>query len=93
MNPPDWAVWYWRQSSCGIIRFPHSYWVTFIIIIITIIRIIMITIIRIIITAIRIIITAMRIITLICHFLVVEVDPVSMSMFIWLQESDGSFSL
>ena len=80
MNPPDWAVWYWRQSSCGIIRFPHSYWVTFIIIII-----IMITIIGIIITAI--------IITLICHFLVVEVDPVSMSMFIWLQESDGLCSL
>ena len=78
MNPPDWAVWYWRQSSCGIIRFPHSYWVTFIIIII--INIIIITIIRI-------------IITLICHFLVVEVDPVSMSMFIWLQESDGSCSL
>ena len=46
----------------------------------------------IIITAIRIIITAI-IITLICHFLVVEVDPVSMSMFIWLQESDGSCSL
>ena len=32
-------------------------------------------------------------VTLICHFLVVEVDPVSMSMFIWLQESDGLCSL
>ena len=67
-------MWYWRQSSCGIIRFPHSYWVTFIKIII-------------------IMITIIRIITLICHFLVVEVDPVSMSMLIWLQESDGLCSL
>ena len=28
-------------------------------------------------------------VTLICHFLVVPVDPVSMSMLIWLQESEA----
>ena len=55
---PDAAVWYWRQSFAGIIKLPHSNWVT-----------------------------------LICHFLVVVVVPVSISMLMELQLSEAGTNM